>query len=648
MDERKVLIVDHDRSVADTLALLFAHAGYATKVEYRGDSALTAAAVWQPDLAVLDFILNGQNGLNCADQLRDWYPGCKIILIFSMISESLIHEARKRGYSELFGKPIDPENLLLTANMLMKEQRDTAQVQRERWRRVEKPVETIVVVHGTYPDRSSDPLKPSWWQPRSDFCRVLDAALAKRDLRMRAWKHIGMVGGQQLTPLNELRILDRVTTRPSEVFSWSGMNSELDRRTAAFELVRYIAELEANPAVRTYHLVAHSHGGNVIRRAFRDIRFPIRKAGYAVFLGTPLFTFKDEGRLRNIIRRIHLPLLFTTLLIGVGVIAVAKSFYFRTFISDQDLSHLTVDLYGMGFILLFMMLGGSLVLLERFYHASWSPLRPIRAYNIVFPSDEAIGLLRKCSRILTDTHLFLHGLFANPTDSLRWKEHAITGMARWPIIGGFSKVIATAWLVMFCRPYRPPFRMFFSSRLEVLKEHVTFLKEGVSDKVGPSAELLVAGEMAQLLASLPYILFIPIDCLLGCFDWMLQVLTRLFMWRGVRTVAATAFGIDVLGSAFDFERVAQNIDGVAEITVSREAEDRILSSITKEDETRLRLAEVMREDSIDNLVGSVRRSLEGANLLHSQYYKNPEMIDLIADTFASLQATHHPQSVPRN
>jgi hypothetical protein len=48
----------------------------------------------------------------------------------------------------------------------------------------------------------------------------------------------------------------------TEVFSWSGDNSERDRRAGGRELFKHLQKLEKT-GVR-YHLVGHSHGGSVI------------------------------------------------------------------------------------------------------------------------------------------------------------------------------------------------------------------------------------------------------------------------------------------------------------------------------------------------------------------------------------------------
>jgi hypothetical protein len=55
--------------------------------------------------------------------------------------------------------------------------------------------------------------------------------------------------------------------REGRVFHWTGNNSERDRRKAATELHRLMLRLEQEGC--PYHIIAHSHGGNVVLQSLR-------------------------------------------------------------------------------------------------------------------------------------------------------------------------------------------------------------------------------------------------------------------------------------------------------------------------------------------------------------------------------------------
>lgn len=72
-------------------------------------------------------------------------------------------------------------------------------------------------------------------------------------------------------------------------FRWSGLNTHAGRVTAGRELAEYVTELYRLGA-QVVDIVAHSHGGNVVKEASNLVAF--RRA---VFLGTPHFYYPDDS-----------------------------------------------------------------------------------------------------------------------------------------------------------------------------------------------------------------------------------------------------------------------------------------------------------------------------------------------------------------
>ena len=110
----KILIVDDERVVADSLALLFSTRGYETRVAYSAEKAIEIIALWQPNLAIIDVILPQMNGIDLAVVLKANYPACQPILFSGQpeTSEILEQMARKGHIFEILAKPVDPAFLL--------------------------------------------------------------------------------------------------------------------------------------------------------------------------------------------------------------------------------------------------------------------------------------------------------------------------------------------------------------------------------------------------------------------------------------------------------------------------------------------------------------------------------------------------------
>jgi CheY-like chemotaxis protein len=129
IEKRRVLIVDDDRSVADTLSVVFSYNGYLARAVYSAEEALAIAPDWRPDLAILDVELPGMDGIVLARVLKATYPNLKLALLSGQPS-AWDMLAKVGSPFELMMKPVHPSDLLRTAARLLRpsprEQRDTS------------------------------------------------------------------------------------------------------------------------------------------------------------------------------------------------------------------------------------------------------------------------------------------------------------------------------------------------------------------------------------------------------------------------------------------------------------------------------------------------------------------------------------------
>jgi hypothetical protein len=167
--------------------------------------------------------------------------------------------------------------------------------------------ETVIIVHGTW--AAPDPAERKWYQPNDErpcgepFIDKLDAALKARGSSARCWAHCG--------PENP-------------AFHWSGENSWIDRTLAASALADYVAKLRTEGW--HCHIVAHSHGGNVLVEALPHIMTSLdsqKPQAKLVTLGTP-FLDTTSPILQRIKTRIRL-LQFVSWISFASVIAFATN-----------------------------------------------------------------------------------------------------------------------------------------------------------------------------------------------------------------------------------------------------------------------------------------------------------------------------------
>lgn len=118
---RRILVVDDEPAIADTLALIFRSNGYEARTAYSAEQALELLEEWQPDLSIIDVVLPGMNGIEFAIFLKASYPEIHFLLFSGQPGTSgLLEDAKKKGHLfEILAKPLHPTFMLATvADML--------------------------------------------------------------------------------------------------------------------------------------------------------------------------------------------------------------------------------------------------------------------------------------------------------------------------------------------------------------------------------------------------------------------------------------------------------------------------------------------------------------------------------------------------
>jgi DNA-binding response OmpR family regulator len=110
----KVLVVDDERVIADTLAMILNQSGFQARAVYSGEAALDLAPTYEPDMLITDVIMADLNGIDTAIQIRGVLPRIKILLFSGQAATAdLLEKARNQGYEfEILAKPVHPQDLL--------------------------------------------------------------------------------------------------------------------------------------------------------------------------------------------------------------------------------------------------------------------------------------------------------------------------------------------------------------------------------------------------------------------------------------------------------------------------------------------------------------------------------------------------------
>lgn len=110
----RILVVDDDTAIADSLAVILNSSGYHAKAVHSAEEAIEESVLLAPDVLITDVIMAGISGIDLAIHITNTVPTCKIILFSGQAqTPELLHEAEENGYRfELLHKPVHPQVLL--------------------------------------------------------------------------------------------------------------------------------------------------------------------------------------------------------------------------------------------------------------------------------------------------------------------------------------------------------------------------------------------------------------------------------------------------------------------------------------------------------------------------------------------------------
>jgi DNA-binding NtrC family response regulator len=110
----RVLVVDDERMVADTLGIILQNRNHDVRIAYSGEQAKKMAVGFKPHAVITDVIMGPLNGIDLAVHLIEALPGCRVLLVSGHFdTKALINAAEKNGHHfPLLAKPAHPTELI--------------------------------------------------------------------------------------------------------------------------------------------------------------------------------------------------------------------------------------------------------------------------------------------------------------------------------------------------------------------------------------------------------------------------------------------------------------------------------------------------------------------------------------------------------
>lgn len=114
------LIIEDDKAIADFIARGLREAGFAVDIADNGHDGLEAALVSQPDVAIVDLMLPGRDGLSVIDELRRQGRSTPVLILSAKRSVDDRVQGLQAGGDDYLTKPFAFAELLARVQALVR------------------------------------------------------------------------------------------------------------------------------------------------------------------------------------------------------------------------------------------------------------------------------------------------------------------------------------------------------------------------------------------------------------------------------------------------------------------------------------------------------------------------------------------------
>jgi two-component system, NtrC family, response regulator HydG len=107
-----ILVVDDDVDNARSLGELFELEGHRATVVHSGEAAIAAFRRQRFDIAFMDVMMPGKNGVESFLEIRRQHPDARVYMMTGYSVEQLLRQAMANGALGVISKPLDPAKVL--------------------------------------------------------------------------------------------------------------------------------------------------------------------------------------------------------------------------------------------------------------------------------------------------------------------------------------------------------------------------------------------------------------------------------------------------------------------------------------------------------------------------------------------------------
>jgi DNA-binding response OmpR family regulator len=117
--KKKILVVDDDNDILEVLTEALIFEGYEVKGLPQTDNIFPEIIQYQPDLVILDYLLNGVNGGELCHQIKINRHTTKLPVIIMSAHPRVLQSLGNYGCNQFIAKPFDLTHIISSIQQLL-------------------------------------------------------------------------------------------------------------------------------------------------------------------------------------------------------------------------------------------------------------------------------------------------------------------------------------------------------------------------------------------------------------------------------------------------------------------------------------------------------------------------------------------------
>ena len=187
MADKKLLLVEDDRALADLVTYHFERAGYEVTRTGDGEEALILAEEITPDLVLLDWMIEGISGIEVCRRLRRRQntANLPIIMLTARGEEDDRIRGLETGADDYITKPFSPKELVARAGAVLRRVRPALAAEQLEY----AGVEMDLTAHRVKRDGKSIQVGPTEYRLLRHFLENPGRVFSRQQLLETVWPH---------------------------------------------------------------------------------------------------------------------------------------------------------------------------------------------------------------------------------------------------------------------------------------------------------------------------------------------------------------------------------------------------------------------------------------------------------------------------